>query len=55
VHEPESLAHVQAKLMLAEWLRGTGCLVVSVERFDTQSQRKPDVSVMTATGERIAL
>ena len=43
-HEPESLAHITGKLVVARWLGSTGWTDVHLERKDTQSGRTPDVT-----------
>ncbi|HUP69647.1 MAG TPA: competence protein CoiA family protein [Acidimicrobiales bacterium] len=54
-HRPESIAHVQGKLLVAEWLRQAGAVVVEIERRDTQAGRTPDVSAVLGDGQRIAI
>lgn len=45
-HEPESLAHITGKLVVARWLGRTGWTEVRLERQDTQSGRTPDVTAI---------
>lgn len=54
-HRPESISHVQGKLLVAEWLRQAGAIVVDVERRDTQAGRTPDVSAVLTDGRRMAI
>ncbi len=53
-HEPESLAHITGKLVVAQWLGRTGWTEVHLERRDTQSGRTPDVTAVRA-GRRLAV
>lgn len=43
-HNPETLAHITGKLLVARWLTAAGWTDVHAERRDTQSGRTPDVS-----------
>lgn len=53
-HEPESIAHIASKLLLKQWLEDIGCDDVATERYDTQRRRRPDVTAVTPTGQKIA-
>ncbi len=50
-HQPESLDHVQGKLLVADWLTRTGWTDVELERYDTQSGRTPDVTASSGECE----
>jgi hypothetical protein len=54
-HEPESLLHIIGKLVVARWLAELGWSDIGVERKDTQSLRRPDVTAVSPTGERVAV
>lgn len=45
-HQPESLEHVQGKLLVADWLTRAGWTDVELERHDSQSGRTPDVTAI---------